>query len=146
MRSMKSADARQPVRDILIKGGTLIFVAVVATILWRYNPVGNSHYPKCPLLSLTGIYCPGCGSLRALHYLLHGDCGEAIRYNVLAMLAIPFLIAYFAIPRLQTHPKTPVIVLYIVIAYFILRNIPFQPFLLLAPHAQPAPLFAPKRN
>ena len=37
------------------------------------------HYPTCPFLAITGWYCPGCGSLRAVHDLLHGDLAGAVR-------------------------------------------------------------------
>src|SRR5690606_2629375 len=33
--------------------------------------------PSCPFYTLTHWYCPGCGSQRALHALLHGDPGTA---------------------------------------------------------------------
>src|SRR5690606_29528852 len=38
---------------------------VVATV----SPEEPGHYPTCPFLALTGAWCPGCGSLRALHAL-----------------------------------------------------------------------------
>ena len=48
-------------------------------------------FPACPFLSLTGCYCPGCGTLRALHTLLRGDVAGAIGYNVLTVLSLPFI-------------------------------------------------------
>ena len=52
-------------------GGT----AVVATV----DPSEPGHYPECPFHWITGLYCPGCGTLRAVHALTHGDVLGAIR-------------------------------------------------------------------
>ncbi len=38
---------------------------------------------------MTGLQCPGCGGLRALHALLHGQVMEAFRLNPLFVLALP---------------------------------------------------------
>ena len=46
-------------------------------------------FPKCPFLWLSGWKCPGCGSQRAVHHLLHGDVTEALRVNFLFVLAYP---------------------------------------------------------
>ncbi|MFC7216657.1 DUF2752 domain-containing protein [Streptomyces polyrhachis] len=49
------------------------------------DPGEPGHYPVCPLLRLTGWYCPGCGGLRAAHALAHGDLAAAAASNVLAL-------------------------------------------------------------
>ena len=36
-----------------------------------------------------GFYCPGCGGLRAVHDLTHGDVGAALSSNILVTLLIP---------------------------------------------------------
>lgn len=40
----------------------------------------------------TGWDCPGCGSQRAIHHLLHGEIGSAWRMNPLLILLIPYLL------------------------------------------------------
>lgn len=62
----------------------------VMALYFSFDP---SHYPfpKCPLLLLTGLYCPGCGSQRALHALLHGQVVRAAGFNVLAVACVPIL-------------------------------------------------------
>jgi hypothetical protein len=65
--------------------GGLALVAVV-------DPNEPGHYPTCPLLAATGLYCPGCGTMRALHDLVHGDLGGAMARNPLAVLALPVLV------------------------------------------------------
>jgi hypothetical protein len=59
-------------------------VGVVAVV----DPNEPGHYPTCPFLALTGAFCPGCGSLRAVHALAHGDLGLAVSLNLLAVLAV----------------------------------------------------------
>lgn len=56
------------------------------------DPGEPGHYPACPLLATTGLYCPGCGSLRAVHALAHGDVVSALGRNPLTTLAVPLLV------------------------------------------------------
>lgn len=62
----------------------LAAVAVVAVV----DPNEPGHYPTCPFLALTGQFCPGCGSLRAMHALAHGQLTTALGLNVLTVLAL----------------------------------------------------------
>ncbi|WP_084622569.1 DUF2752 domain-containing protein [Demequina oxidasica] len=63
-----------------------------ATVVAAVDPHEAGHYPTCPSLFVTGFWCPGCGSLRALHNLAHGDVMGALGMNVLVVIAVPFLI------------------------------------------------------
>ena len=49
-------------------------------------------YPRCIFHELTGLDCPGCGSLRSVQCLLHGDIAAAFRFNPLLYLLIPALV------------------------------------------------------
>lgn len=49
-------------------------------------------FPKCPSLLLVGWKCPGCGSQRAVHQLLHGNVLEALRFNFLFVMAFPYVL------------------------------------------------------
>jgi len=53
------------------------------------DPNQPGHYPSCPILFLTGRWCPGCGGLRALHDLLHGQIAAAISANLVVVLMVP---------------------------------------------------------
>ena len=57
-----------------------------AWVLYTYPPVTSGFYPQCVFHQVTGFECPGCGSTRALHALVHGRVIEALRFN-------PFLFA-----------------------------------------------------
>src|SRR5882762_3500779 len=58
-------------------------------LLFTFNPVQFGFYPVCQFYKTTGLLCPGCGSLRALHNLLHGHLAEAFRFNQLLFLSLP---------------------------------------------------------
>ena len=69
--------------------GVLLLLAVV--VYFGFDPSGNAWFPKCPFLMLTGWKCPGCGSQRAIHSLLHLDVLSALRYNFLLVASLPVL-------------------------------------------------------
>ena len=95
----------------------------------------------CPFYELTGLYCPGCGSGRAARALLHGQLGAALGYNALfTLLAIPCAYvlgrAYlrFVFPGLGLTPTrlpiwTGAAALALILAFFLLRNLPAFSFL-----------------
>jgi hypothetical protein len=109
-------------------------------------PVAGGPYPPCPFHALTGLHCPGCGTLRCLHALFHGDLAQALAYNALTVLVLPFLLIWAGRwglaaarnrpPRGRRVPGRWIrLLLMVVIAYWVLRNLPLPPFELLAPHA-----------
>lgn len=131
-------------RAELFIGGALLLFAVL--VLHSLNPATSNLFPPCPLLWLTGYYCPGCGSLRALHHLFHGDVPSAFAFNPLAVLALPFLFYGAAsratflmrgryLPRVFLPPWTIWALASLVILFGILRNLPVYPFDMLAPGA-----------
>lgn len=54
----------------------------VAIALHAMDPTEGLGIP-CPFRTVTGLLCPGCGSGRALHHLLHGEVGLALAHNPL---------------------------------------------------------------
>ncbi|HEX2736782.1 MAG TPA: DUF2752 domain-containing protein [Acidimicrobiia bacterium] len=52
-------------------------------------------YPLCPFHAVTGLWCPGCGSTRALHAILHGHLTTALHDNAVFVLAVPALLALY---------------------------------------------------
>ena len=65
--------------------GVLAAVAGAFAYVAAVDPNEPGHYPVCPLLGLTGVYCPGCGGLRSAYAFVHGDVVTALRANALAV-------------------------------------------------------------
>jgi len=61
--------------------------------LYFVDPSTSHLAPSCLFTALFGVHCPGCGSLRALHALAHGDLNAALAFN--APLVIALLVAAF---------------------------------------------------
>lgn len=104
-----------------------------AMVLARNDPERSRIFPKCPVWQLTGLYCSGCGSTRASHHLLNGRIDQALRYNPLAVIAIPLLVIMAARPERFRRPWIAWTVLSVLIGYSILRNVDRWPFRYLAP-------------
>jgi hypothetical protein len=129
--------------------GIPLIVLAAAFLLWRYDPTSTKTGVIslfCPFNKLTGLYCPGCGTTRALHALLHLDLGLAIRDNAVFVLLAGPVIAYMAVGEylhfitgrvLLSPVKVPKWMLYTLLAllllFTVLRNIPVFPFFYLAP-------------
>ncbi|WP_242427640.1 DUF2752 domain-containing protein [Streptomyces sp. Root431] len=73
-------------RRLLAPVSTLAGVAAAFAYVGTVDPNEPGHYPVCPLLRFTGIYCPGCGGLRSAHAFVHGDLPAALSANALAVL------------------------------------------------------------
>jgi len=71
--------------------GTAAGLGAATVLVGLVDPNDGGHYPTCPLLALTGIYCPFCGGLRAVHDLVHLDLGGALARNPLAVVALPLV-------------------------------------------------------
>lgn len=122
----------------------LALAGASALALWWLGPRPPVWLPPCPFHALTGLYCPGCGSTRALHALAHGELGAALGFNPLLVMTLPLLAAWAlarvsktlrgdATPvRLPRHSAT--VALVVLVSFFLLRNLPWWPFALLAPH------------
>ena len=50
---------------------------------------------SCPSLTLLHIYCPGCGSTRAVAALLHGDLLLALRQNSVIPVMLLMAVLYY---------------------------------------------------
>ena len=123
----------------------IVIVLLLALSLYFFiDPSTTSFFPKCPFESTTGLYCPGCGSQRAIHNIVRGNILEGIRHNflflllisVLAYQGILFLLNKFGSKTYQNllhKSKITKAILALVILFWILRNIPFSPFTELAP-------------
>ena len=115
------------------------------SLVYVTDPSQPNIYPVCPFFGLTGCYCPGCGTLRAIHQLLHGNLSGAVGYNLFAVASLPFIAYSFAAGALRAFhlrgTPAPIFVphrliwalLAAIIAFWVLRNLPVGPFAVLAP-------------
>ncbi|GAB2507267.1 DUF2752 domain-containing protein [Lysobacter humi (ex Lee et al. 2017)] len=133
--------ARQPTHWMI--AAALAAAALGVGLLLRFDPnAADSLFPRCIFLMMTGLYCPGCGLTRMLHALVHGDPAQAIRMNAMVMAMLPAL-ALMAASELRGRSLLPAAVarrlydarlwLGAVIAFGVLRNLPWMPFAALAP-------------
>ncbi|MGW2636175.1 DUF2752 domain-containing protein [Streptomyces sp. NPDC001348] len=72
-------------RRLAVPAGILAAVAAAFAYVGAVDPNRPGHYPVCPLLRCTGLYCPGCGGLRSAHALVHGDLLTALHDNAPAV-------------------------------------------------------------
>jgi len=131
------------IERILAGAGTLI-ISTGAVVVGYFNPTTAGLFPVCPLYTLTGIHCPGCGLTRGFHALFHGDVLTALQFNaLLPIFAFGFgflfvsLVLIVVRGRGLSWRKFPPSAMYgfliLAAAFFVLRNLPFYPFTLLAP-------------
>lgn len=128
----------------IIYFGLLLVIIGVAVLFFVLDPNKHEIFPQCLFHSLTGGYCPGCGSQRALHSLLHFRIPDVISYNFLFLPAALLILYHYTYPILNKafnwklpnifYKKiTPRIIFAVVILFWIARNLPWYPFNILAP-------------
>jgi hypothetical protein len=116
-----------------VRAAAGLLLAGIVAALYGFNPADVEVFPPCPFHHLTGLHCPGCGSLRAVHQLLRGRPAAAFSLNPLAVAAIPFLGAILLKPAWAYRSWVPWAVLSVILAYGVARNLPFWPLTLPSP-------------
>ncbi len=71
----------------LVIGG--LAAATLALVL--RDPHESGSWGFCPIAAM-GIYCPGCGGLRAVNDLTNGDVAAAASSNLMLVVALPFVV------------------------------------------------------
>ncbi|WP_283133540.1 DUF2752 domain-containing protein [Rhizohabitans arisaemae] len=128
------------VRSLLAPLGVAALSASVVTFVGLVDPNEPGHYPTCPFLWITGLYCPGCGTLRGIHALAQLDVPAALGLNPLMVLTVPFLLFWWGRWTLRSwqgrpvrttlaHPAVIWGFLALVIVFWVVRNLPFGEFL-----------------
>jgi hypothetical protein len=115
------------------------FLLVLSFYLYIFEPGKTGFFLLCPFRMLTGFQCPGCGSTRALHQLMHGHIINAFTLNPLFLISLPFLLFVLVrhtsfvmrgkTPRGNVLPASVIYaIFFIVLSFWILRNTPLYPF------------------
>jgi len=120
-------------RRVLVISAAVALLLLFGFIYYALDPSSSSVFPRCCFLSLTGYKCPGCGSQRAIHALLHGDVVTAFKHNAMLLVSIPW-IAYCLIaetqrvrnPRLYVRLNSELVIglfFVTVLLWWVLRNV-----------------------
>jgi hypothetical protein len=122
---------------------SLLAALAAGAVLFLFNPSEHSFYPFCLFYRTTGLLCPGCGGLRAMHQLLHGHLAAAFRFNALFICSLPFLGWWglrCVLARIRHQPAPmgfrPAWLWFgfaVLVLFGILRNLPFAQQVCLAP-------------
>lgn len=115
---------------------SLLCIAGLIVLYFGHPTTGYAWMPRCPFYMLTGFYCPGCGSLRAMHYLLQGNFAESFRNHPLFLPMLICIILFYG-KRIIEFRKgknitfrgemtLAVTILIVFIIFFIIRNIPLD--------------------
>ena len=146
LRSRASA-SWWPLPPRVALAGSITVLLCGAALLYHVDP-SSGRLPRCVFHSLTSLHCPGCGSTRAIHALLHGDVATAMRFNPLTLPALALLgVAYFRwVWRIFTgstdrgghfgarvRPAWLLALAIFLCLFWIARNVPIYPLTLLAP-------------
>jgi hypothetical protein len=123
----------------LLAAFSWLTLAVAGVYLFIFEPGKSGLFPICPFRAFTGFACPGCGSTRGMHALMHGDVVAAFKFNPLLFLSLPFLL--YALVRFtnaafhgrqvkgnQLDAKYIWTIFVVVLFFWIFRNTPFYPF------------------
>jgi hypothetical protein len=132
--------AADRLRSVAMPLGVAAITGALVAYAGAVDPNQPGHYPTCPFLLISGFYCPGCGTLRAIHALAHGDPVAALGLNPLSVAVMPVLLFCWGRWALRSWQGRPVrtrlahpMVIYgflaLVIVFWVARNMPFGRFL-----------------
>jgi hypothetical protein len=95
--------------------------------------LSNQHLPSvCTFKNLTGLPCPGCGLVRSVTAMVHGNISGSIAYHRLGWLVLFYIVAQMvyrfvllAIPKRYNYVKRfskPLQYALIIVASFLVLN------------------------
>lgn len=127
--------ARRMRAPVLVGVGGLALCVAIAL----HDPNEPGSWGACPFLAVTGHFCPGCGMLRAVHAILHGDVVGAAGFNPLLFVVAPVLTllwaastrrAWLGVPSRVAFPRWRLVAVGVLLGLFwVMRNLPGLEFL-----------------
>ena len=144
MENSLSKTIKSSTVERIFAGAGILAIGAGAFVVGYFNPTTAGFFPVCPLYTLTGIHCPGCGLTRGFHALFHGDVLTALHFNAL-LPVYTFVFGFMFISMVLVAvrgrglswkiipPSAMYGLLVLAAAFFVLRNLPLYPFTLLAP-------------
>ncbi|MFE9781428.1 DUF2752 domain-containing protein [Streptomyces sp. NPDC005775] len=132
------APVRTPVtrlRRIATPAAVLAGIVGAFAFVGTVDPNEPGHYPVCPLLRFTGVYCPGCGGLRSAHAFAHGDLVAALGSNALAVIGYAAFVVLWALWMVRAATGRPLRIEprpvhwwgigAVLLIFTVVRNLPF---------------------
>lgn len=124
-----------PLRRVVRPLAALVAVGLPTLYVAAVDPNTPGHYPTCPVLTATGWWCPGCGGLRAVHALTHGELTTAVHDNLLVVLLVGLAAVLWTgwswaaltggrAPRISFGLPGTVLLVLVLTLFMILRNLP----------------------
>lgn len=122
---------------VLLAGGVL----ALSVALHLRDPHESGSWGFCPWLLLTGTHCPGCGGLRAVNNLTHGDLAAAVSSNALFVGCAPLAVGLWVRSLRQRwrgvrQPWPPgavtvvtAVSVAVIVVFWVVRNLPFAAWL-----------------
>lgn len=118
--------------------------ALAALALHLRDPHVQGSWGVCPFRLGTGLDCPGCGTLRAVHALTEGDVVGALSSNLVTVALMPPAVVVWVLwvlgawrgggPALPGSPRTQLIagvaVATALLVFGVVRNLPGAGWLL----------------
>ena len=118
---------------VLVSVGIAALLAVLAVVYFFIDPMEAGWMPKCIWKAVTGTDCPGCGSQRMAHALMHGDFRTAWSANAYALCMLPLIGGMIWLelfrerhPRLYRRVHSPGVILALagsLLMWWVLRNV-----------------------
>jgi len=135
-------DERPLMRRLVAPVGVAALAVAGCTYLAFVNPNEPGHYPICPSRAIFGVDCPGCGGMRGMNCLLHGDVAGALNHNLLLLIVVPLALVFWGLwlfravqgrypsvtmRQFQFRNRILIISLVLILAFGVVRN--FVPYL-----------------
>lgn len=131
---LRSAQRAVRMRAPLLTAGA---VGVATIALHLRDPHTSGSWGYCPFYAMTGMYCPGCGGLRAVNDLTNLDLVGAASSNLLFVASIPLILLFWlrwarrswkggevAAPAPAGTVALVTVVAVLMVVFTVLRNLP----------------------
>ncbi len=119
-----------------------VSIAIVLFIIYMYLYVQYGVGIPCLFNEITDLYCPGCGTTRAITAFCRGDYVKAFRYNPILLVWFPYLLCFgiilireyiydesATVKTIKRRNGISILVLVIICFYWLIRNMSFASFL-----------------
>ena len=110
-------------RRFAAPAGMFLLLVFGVALFFLFDPIETWFFPCCPFFALTGLKCPGCGTARAIHAVLHCRFAEALRFNVMLPAMLVLLLYCLIFPRHAQRSAFVWTLLVFIVAWWIVRNV-----------------------